>query len=399
MTNRGEPLREIRIGLVGAGLIGRAHAAAYKNMPQVFGKAPAVPVLEMIADIDRDRAEAGAENMDFRRWSTDWRELVNDPAIDAVDIAATNNVHAEIAIAAANAGKRVYCEKPLAMDAAEARGMVAAAEASGLTTLVGFNYLKLPALGHARELVGAGELGEIMLFRGTFDQDVMTDPTVPFNWRHDAALAGTGALGDMTSHVLSIAKFLVGDIAEVCAAMATLIEARPVAGGGSGHTARAAEGGAMRRVENDDMTHLLARFENGAMGAIGSSRIGTGRKHGLTIEVQGTKGSVWFTLERLNELNLYRHTDPPAERGYKLVQANPGQPAYGHFHPIPGVSLGADDSKLIEARAFVEAVAAGAPAVPDFRFGLHVVEVMDAVAKSAAERRWVRLSEIAAAAA
>jgi predicted dehydrogenase len=160
----------------------------------------------------------------------------------------------------------------------------------------------------------------------------------------------------MTSHVLSIAKFLVGDIAEVCAAMATFIQERPVAGSGSGHTARAAVGGAIRRVENDDMTHLLARFNNGAMGAIGSSRIGTGRKHALTIELQGTEGAIWFTLERLNELNLYRHTDPPGERGYKLIAANPGQPAYSHFHPIPGVTLTGNDSKLIEARAFIEAV-------------------------------------------
>ena len=392
-------MREIHIGLVGAGMIGRAHAAAYKNMPLVFGPAPAVPVLDMIADIDRGRAESAAENMGFRRWTGDWRELVNDPAIDAVDIAATNNVHAEIAIAAAQAGKPIYCEKPLAMDAAEAREMVAAAEASGQTTLVGFNYLKLPALGHAHELVRAGELGELMLFRGAYDQDVMTDPTVPFNWRHDAALAGTGALGDMASHVLSIAKFLVGDIAEVCAAMATLIEQRPVAGSGTGHTARAAAGGAMRRVENDDMTHVLARFENGAMGTIGASRLGTGRKHALTIEIQGTKGAIWFTLERRNELNLYRHTDPPAERGYKLIPPNPGQPGYGPFHPIPGVTLSGDDSKLIEARAFIEGVAAGAPAVPDFRFGLHVVEVIDAVVKSAGERRWVAVGEIAAAAA
>ena len=377
-------------------MIGRTHAAAYKNVPLVFGEAPAVPVLEMIADIDRDRAEAGAAAMGFRRWTADWRELVDDPAVDAVDIAATNDVHAEIAIAAASAGKPIYCEKPMAMDAAEASAMAAAA--SGLTTLVGFNYLKLPAVGHARALVESGELGEIMLFRGGFDQDVMTDPTAPFTWRHDRELAGSGALGDMASHVFSVAKFLVGDITEVCAAMATLIEERPLAGSGTGHTARAAQGGSMRRVENDDLTHVLARFENGALGAIGSSRLGTGRKNALTFEVQGTEGALWFTMERSNELQFYRHTDPAAERGYKTVPVNAGQPAYAHFHPIPGVGLASNDAKLIEARAFIEAVAAGAPAEPDFGFGTDIARIVEAVEKSAGERSWVRLENIAAAA-
>ncbi len=392
-------MKEIRIGLIGAGMIGRAHAAAYKNVPLVFGEAPAVPVLEMVADIDRGRAEAAAASMGFRRWTADWRELVDDPAVDAVDITATNDVHAEIAIAAAAAGKPIYCEKPLAMNGAEASAMSAAAEASGLTTLVGFNYLKLPAVGHAGALARGGELGELMLFRGSFDQDVMTDSAVPFSWRHDRALAGSGVLGDMASHVFSIAKFLVGDIAEVCAAMATLIEERPLAASGTGHTARAAQGGPMRRVENDDLTHVLARFENGAMGAIGTSRLGTGRKQGLTFEIQGTQGALWFTMERSNELQLYRHTDPVAERGYKTVPVNAGQPAYAHFHPIPGLGLAINDAKLIEVRAFIEAVAAGAPATPDFRFGTHIARIVDAVERSAAERRWVRVDEIAATAA
>ena len=387
-------MAEVRIGLVGAGWMGRAHSTAYKNVPLVFGNEPAVPTLEMVADIDAERAKAGAEAMGFRRWTTDWRELVSDPDVDAVDITATNDIHAEVAIAAANAGKPVYCEKPIAMNAAEARLMVDAAEAAGVTTLVGFNYLKVPAVGHARDIIRAGDVGEIILFRGTFDQDFMIDPAVPFSWRHDRKLAGSGALGDMASHTLSLSQFLVGDLVEVCGMADTFIKERPVAASGSGFSTRAAEGTAKRAVENDDVCAFLGRFENGAMATIAASRLGTGRKIWLTFEIQGTKGALFWTQERMNELMLYRHTDPPAERGYRIIPVNGAQPWYGSFHPLPGFELGYNDQKVIEARALVEALASGQPAEPDFRFGYKVLQVVDAVLKSIDERRWVRTDEV-----
>ena len=385
---------EVRIGLVGAGWMGRAHASAYKNVPLVFGNEPAVPVLEFVADIDAERAESGAKNMGFRRWTADWRELVKDPDVDIVDITATNNVHAEIAIAAAEAGKPVYCEKPLAMNASQAKTMVEAAEAAGVTTLIGFNYLKIPSVGYARELIRAGDIGEITQFRGTFDQDLMCDPDFPFSWRLDRKLAGSGALGDMASHVLSFSQFLVGDIVEVCGHSGIFIKERPVASGGSGHTAKAAADAPMRAVENDDVVQFLARYDSGAMGIIESSRVGTGRKMWLTFEIQGSKGALFFTQERMNELMFYRHTDPPAERGYKDVLTNAEQPWYGAFHPIAGNELGYNDQKVIETRAMIEAVASGQPAEPDFRFGYRNLQVVDAVLKSIDERRWVSTDEV-----
>ena len=385
---------EVRIGLVGAGWMGRAHASAYKNVPLVFGNEPAVPVLEFVADIDAERAESGAKAMGFRRWTADWRELVKDPDVDIVDITATNNVHAEIAIAAAEAGKPVYCEKPLAMNAPQAKTMVEAAEAAGVTTLIGFNYLKIPSVGYARELIRAGDIGEITQFRGTFDQDLMCDPDFPFSWRLDRKLAGSGALGDMASHVLSFSQFLVGDIVEVCGHSGIFVKERPVASGGSGHTAKAAADAPMRAVENDDVVQFLARYDSGAMGIIESSRVGTGRKMWLTFEIQGSKGALFFTQERMNELMFYRHTDPPAERGYKDVLTNAEQPWYGAFHPIAGNELGYNDQKVIETRAMIEAVASGQPAEPDFRFGYRNLQVVDAVLKSIDERRWVSTDEV-----
>jgi predicted dehydrogenase len=385
-------MREVRVGLVGAGWMGKAHAVAYKNVPLVFGPEPAVPKLELIADVDPERAQAAAEALGFARWSGDWREVARDPAIDLVDICAPNDAHPGVALAALEAGKAVYCEKPLANSAAETRRMAEVAE--GAITLVGFNYLKNPAQGYARELIRAGELGEITLFRGTFDQDFMSNPDVPFSWRHDKRLAGSGALGDMASHTLSFSQYLVGEIAEVCGLWETFIRERKVAVGGSGHTAQAGAGAAMRRVENDDVVQCLIRYQSGAIGTIGASRIGTGRKLGLGYEIQGTKGALVFTQERMNELLLYRHTEPPGERGYKTIYIGPEHPGYGAFHPIPGIGLGYNDQKIIEAREIVAAVAERRPAEPDFAFGHEVTRAIDAVLRSIEQRRWVRLDEV-----
>jgi predicted dehydrogenase len=385
---------EVRIGLIGAGWMGKAHAVAYRNVPMVFGPEPAVPVLEMVADVNPAWAEAAAHNLGFARWSADWREVVADPKVDVVDITTPNHVHHDIAIAALAAGKPVYCEKPLANTTAETKAMAEAAAAAGVPTLVGFNYLKNPAHPYARELIRNGELGEITLFRGTFDQDLQSDPGFPFTWRHERAVAGSGALGDMGSHTLAFAQYLIGDLAEVCGICETFIRERPLAGSGSGQTARAAAGAEQRNVENDDVAQFLIRFENGAIGTIGTSRIGTGRKMGLAYEIQGNNGALYFTQERMNELKLYRHGDPAAERGYKTIYLAPEHPNYGAFHPIAGNALGYNDQKIIEARELICAIAEGRPAEPDFAFGDKITQAIDAVQKSIEERRWVRIDEV-----
>ena len=387
-------MREVRIGLIGAGWMGNAHTVAYRNVPMVFGPEPAIPTLEVIADVNPDWARAGAEKLGFARWTSDWRTVVEDARVDVVDITTPNDVHAEIALAALAAGKPVYCEKPLANTAAETRAMAEAAEAAGVTTLVGFNYLKNPAHPFARQLIRDSALGEITLFRGTFDQDVMSDPDFPFTWRHDRRLAGSGALGDMASHTLAFARYLLGDVVEVCGMCETFIHERPVATSGSGQTSRAAAGSPRRTVENDDVTQFLMRFANGAIGTIGSSRIGTGRKMGLTYEIQGTRGALFFTQERMNELQLYRHGDPAAERGYKTIYLAPEHPGYGAFHPIPGNSLGYNDQKILEARELISAIAEGRPAEPDFAFGHRITRTIDAVLRSIDQRRWVHVEEV-----
>jgi predicted dehydrogenase len=387
-------MAEVRVAIVGAGWMGRAHATAFRSIPMVFGRKPAVPTLQVVADVNETSARALADEFGFARFTTDWQDLLSDPTVDVIDITTPNDLHPRIAIAAAEAGKHIYCEKPLANSAAEARKMTEAAEKAGVVTLVGFNYLKNPGQGFVKEIIEKGEIGTINLFRGTFDQDFMADPEVPFSWRQDRKVAGSGALGDMASHTLSFSQYFVGDIDEVCGLTGTFIKERRVAALGSGHGAKAEANAPKRAVENDDICQFLIRYKSGAMGVIEASRIGTGRKLWLSYEIQGSKGAVFYTQERMNEIQLYRHTEHPAERGYKTVLIGPEHPNYRAFFPIPGIGLGYNDQKIIEARDLVVAIATGKKAFPDFRFGLEINRVVDAVLMSVEKHGWVSISEV-----
>ncbi len=386
-------MKQVRIGLIGSGFMGKSHAAAYRNVPLVF-EPSAEPVLELLADIDEEVARKAAGALGFRRSTGDWRALVEDPAVDVVDITSPNHLHSEMALAAIAAGKPVYCEKPLALTAADALAMTEAAEAAGIKTLVGFNYLKNPATGLVKRIIDEGGIGDIVHFRGTFDQDALADPMQPFSWRFSKDLAGSGALGDLGSHVINLAQYLVGGIEEVCGQTQTLITRRPVVESGAGYRAKAAADAELREVENEDQVQALLRFANGAGGTIESSRIASGRKLWLTYEVTGTRGAISFTQERMNEVELYRADDPSAEQGFRTILIGPDHPPYGDFHPIAGIGLGYNDQKIIEAWELIEGIAADRPLQPDFRAGLETCRVIDAVLLSAAERRWVSVADI-----
>jgi predicted dehydrogenase len=386
-------LNDIQVGLIGTGGMGKAHATAFKNVPLVFGTEPGRPILEIVADIDAKAVEKWAGEFGFARWTTHWQEIIQDPRVDVVDITTPNHLHAEMAIAAAQAGKHIYCEKPLATTSADAARIVAAVEKSGVISIVGFNYLKNPAQAFARQLIASGELGDITLFRGTFDQDFLADPNVPFSWRLDRNLAGTGALGDLGSHTIAFAHFLVGDIVEVCGLNTTKIKERVIPAAGSGYAATAQSGGEKRAVENEDIVEFLIRFDNGAIGTIGTSRIGMGRKLGLGYEIQGTKGSLFYNQERMNEIKLYRNTDPDREKGYKTIYIGPEHPGYKAFFGLAGIGLGYNDQKIIEAHDLITAVALGQPVQPDVRFAYQVNKVIDATDLACQEHRWVQVTE------
>jgi len=373
---------QIRIGLIGAGFMGRAHAIAYREVGAVFDL-PAAPVLELIAEIDARTATAAARKLGFRRATADWRQLVHDPAIDLVDITAPTAAHREIAIAALAAGKHVYCEKPLALTAAEARGLAARAAKTGVVTMVGFNYLKNPIQALARDIISSGEIGEIIDFRGIHAEDYMISPQAPMTWRCSGP-RGSGVVADLGSHIVSLARYLVGPIESVCGTLDTIVKQRPVAPGARRR----------RRVVSDDQARFLVRFANGSGGTIEASWVTTGRKMQLAYEIAGTKGSLAFTQERMNELKLYTAGQKPGREGYKTIATDPNHPPYGAFCPAPGHQLGFNDMKVIEVRDLLLAVAGKGKAWPDFREAWEIQRVVDAVIRSDAGRRWVRIDEV-----
>jgi predicted dehydrogenase len=389
--------RQARIGLIGSGFMGKGHAMAYKLAPSVFEDLAVTPRLRLLADVDAELAERAARELGFEESTGEWRELVIHPEVDVVDITTPNHLHAEMALAAIAAGKHVYCEKPLALDAASARAMANAAAAAGVVTLVGFNYLKSPAALAAKRLIADGVLGQIWHFRGAFHQDALADPTQPFGWRFERALAGAGALGDLGAHVLALAHFLVGEITRVSALARTVIPERPEGGAGYGYRAGARAGGSMRQVENEDLLHALLVFEGGATGSFETSRVATGRKVHLTYEITGSRGSLAFDHERMNELQLYLADDPADRRGFRTVIMGPEHPYYGKFWPVAGCGLGFGDMKVIEIYELLQAVAQGKPASPDFAAGAAVQRVIDALLASAAEGQWVETAEVGAA--
>jgi len=348
-------MREIRIGLIGAGFMGRAHAIAYREVGTVFDL-PAKPVLELIAEIDLRTAKTASTKLGFRRATDDWRQLVQDPAVDLVDITAPTAQHREMAIAALAAGKHVYCEKPLALTAREARDLAARATKAGVVTMVGFNYLKNPIQILAREIIDSGEIGTISGFRGIHAEDYMNDPDAPFSWRCSGP-PGSGVVADLGSHITSLARYLVGPIEAVCGTLETRVKQRPVAPGARQR----------KRVQADDVARFLLRFARGFGGTIEASWVATGRKMQLAYEITGTKGSLAFTQERMNELKLYTVGQRPGREGYKTILTDANHPPYGAFCPAPGHQLGFNDMKVIEVRDLLLAAAGKGKAWPDFR--------------------------------
>ena len=290
--------RKLGIGLIGTGFMGKAHALAYGAVRGVFGDIAPLR-LELLCDETPEKAGRMAEQFGFARATDDWRALVTDPAVDVVSITTPNHLHHEMALAAIAAGKHVYCEKPLALTVAQAEEMAEAADKAGVKTIVGYNYIRNPVFTHAQALIAEGAIGDIVHFRGWFDEDYQADPDLEWTWRATHARAGLGALGDLGCHLVSMAYGLAGPVKSLIADMQTIHKTR-VTGDG---TSRAA-------VENEDTATALVRFSNGAHGSLSTSRSAWGRKNRLAWEVHGTKGMICFDQERMNELRLYRNEGP-----------------------------------------------------------------------------------------
>ena len=368
---------KLRIGLIGSGFMGKAHAFGYATAARVFDL-PCEPELHTLADISDEVAAKAAAALGFARSRSNWRAMVADPEIDVVNITAPNALHKEMALAAIAAGKHVYCEKPLAPLAVDAREMAEAAEAAGVKTQVGFNYLCNPMLGLAREMIAAGELGEIRSYRGVHAEDYMADSAGPFTFRHDPA--GGGALADIGSHALATAEFLMsaaaGPITGVMGDCVTVIAERPDGKGGK------------RRVEVDDVGRAFLRFASGATGSIEGNWIATGRKMQHDFEVYGTKGALAFSQERFNELHFFSTDDRRGRQGFRRIEAGPDHPPYGLFCVAPGHQLGFNDLKAIEAAGFLDGVAGRRPEPFNFRAGLRIQTLVETIHASSRAGAW-----------
>jgi predicted dehydrogenase len=365
-------MAEIGIGLVGGGYMGKAHAVALSAVATVFNT-PLRPRLEMIAAASPASAERYRAAYGFARATGDWRHLVADPRVEAVVIAAPQSTHRAIAEAAFAAGKPVFCEKPLGASLADARAMVAAAEASGLPNLIGFNYLRTPATQFVRQLLAEGAIGRVTWFRAEHTEDFLADPAEPAAWRTSGR--SNGAMGDLAPHILNCAVALMGPVAELSARIETVHARRPGPDG-------------MVAVDNDDQAQMMLRFASGAMGHVFVSRTATGRKMGYAYDIYGTEGGIRFDQEDQNAVWLYRAEGPVARRGFTRILTGPAHPDYGAFCQGPGHGTGYQDQIIIEARDFLQAIARGATVGPGFRDGLAVAEIIETAFRSSDDGRW-----------
>jgi predicted dehydrogenase len=307
---------EVNVGIVGTKFMGRAHSNAYIDVPYFFD-VPARPVLRAACGRNESDLKAFAAQFGWQTIETSWERLVARDDIDLVDICTSNVTHMPIAVAAARAGKHVFCEKPIAMDAGEARQMLDAAREAGVRHMVAFNYRRAPAIMLARQLIDEGKIGRIRHFNAVYYQDWLIDPNFPIVWRHDVKEGGSGAHGDMNAHTVDLARYLVGELEAVSGAQEIFVKERPLA-----------DGSGMGAVTADDAMYFLARFRDGALGSFIATRFATGRKNYLRLEIFGSEGSLVFNLERLNELEFYSRADEDKTQGFRNIVVT------RHYHDL-----------------------------------------------------------------
>jgi predicted dehydrogenase len=316
---------------------------------------------------------------------------VDDPKVDVVDITTPNYLHVDVALAALEAGKHVYCEKPMAVKVEDARRMAASAKRARVKTMVAFNNLKTPAVLLAKEIIERGEIGRPVRFRGTFDQGFFNDPSLPWSWRCSREFAGSGALGDLGAHTISVAQFLVGDITAVSAQSQTFFKERPVPEFDAGYSSKTTKEAKKRAVENDDQVQSLVKFSSGAAGVVEASRICAGRVFGIAWEVSGTEGTILNDGERFNELQVFRMQREKRDRGFTTCYCGSQVPQYSAFFgfDFAGGGLGYFDIKVIEIHDLLEGISGGKVCSPDFDFGVRNQEILEAIEQSSLSGAWV----------
>ncbi|MDO9418536.1 Gfo/Idh/MocA family protein [Pararhizobium sp.] len=371
-------MRSLGIGLIGTGYMGKCHALAWNAVQTVFGDV-ARPRLVHLAEANADLAQARAAEFGFEKATANWRDLLADPDVDVISVTTPNQFHAEMAISALEAGKHVWCEKPMATAYADAERMLAAAKASGKVALMGYNYIQNPVIRHIKSLIEDGRIGTVNHVRVEMDEDYMADPEAPFYWKSEAT-SGYGALDDFAVHPLSLLFVLFGHVETV---IADLIKPYPD---------RPAKDGGRRAVENHDGASILMRLEGNISAVLMANRAAWGRKGRIALQIFGSKGSILFDQERMNEFQLYDLDGRPEEHGFRTVLTAPHHKPYDRFIPAAGHGLGFNDLKIIECREFIAATEGKPFHAVTFADGLRLEAAVHAMAQSFQERKWVQIA-------
>lgn len=378
------------VGLVSVGWMGRLHSRAYLAAPQHFPELAARPRLVVAADPDPASRAFAVDTLGYREATSDFHEVIAHPDVDVVSICAPNFLHREVALAALAAGKPIWIEKPMGRSATESGDIARAARDAGVVTAVGFNYRHAPAIAMARALVRDGALGTVTNVRSAFLADYSSDPDGALTWRFQRERAGTGVLGDLVSHAADLVQYVAGRISSVSALTSTFIAERPLPSGDAvSHFSRGSADGPRGSVENDDHAALLVRLESGAVGTLESSRVAVGPRAEYSLEVYGTRGSLRWNFERLNELEVADSRD-----GYRRMLAAPGFGEFGRFQPGAGTGMGFDDLKTIEAALFLRSVAEGVQHAPSAADAWAAAELVDAAVRSAESGSWATVPAV-----
>ncbi len=366
------------VGIVGTQFMGRAHSNAYLDVPFYYNL-PAPPVMRAACDVNKADLDAFCKRFGWQTQEADWKKLVERDDIDLIDIVTPNFLHKPVAVAAAKNGKHIICEKPIAMDAGEAREMLDAARENNVRHMTAFNYRRVPAVALAKKLIDEGKIGKVYHFNAVYYQDWLIDPNFPYVWRHDKTKGGSGAHGDMNAHIVDLARFLVGEFEAVCCAQEVFIKERKK------------PDGTMGKVTADDAAYIMAKFRDGALGAFLVSRLANGRKNFLRFELFGSKGAVSFNLERLNELEYYSLDDPGPEQGFRTIVVTESSHPYIKMWWPPGHIIGWEHTFIHEIGDLLLAIDKGENVQADFYDGMRCQQVIDAAVKSADERKWIQI--------
>jgi predicted dehydrogenase len=380
-----------RVGMIGSRFMGKAHSNAWRQAPRFFPLKAGVE-LHTICGRDPVHTEAARVQFGWEHAVTDWRQLVNSPDIDIVDISTPNDTHAEIAIAAAAAGKHVLCEKPLALTVRQCETMVEAVKKARVVNMVCHNYRRIPAIAQAKKMIETGAIGRVLHYYARYAQDWSVDPGLPLNWRFQKASSGSGANGDINSHIIDLGRYLVGEFQEVSSLMNTFIKERPLPdSGGKGLGGKA--GPRTARVNVDDAVMFIGRFKNGAVANLEATRFALGRKNHINIEINGTLGSLVFDFEDMNRLKYFDNTAPSDRQGFRdilVTQRGSVHPYFGQWWP-PGHIIGYEHTFIHTVADFVDACVNGKSVQPTFEDGLMNQRVLEAVDQSARTRQWVKV--------